>query len=65
MQCVASSEGGVDDDLYDEDTRVIETHSRIGDLTDYLWSTNNRLFVVRPIICGQAGRGCMLLLRQS
>jgi hypothetical protein len=45
---VASSETGVDDDLYDEDPRdddlydedprVVETHSRIGDLTDYLWS---------------------------
>jgi hypothetical protein len=48
VQRVASSEAGVDDDLYDgdprdddlycEDPRVVETHSRIGDLTDYLWS---------------------------
>ncbi len=31
-------EAGVDDDLHEEDPRVIEDHSRIDDLTDYLWS---------------------------
>jgi len=37
-QLVASPEAGVDDDLHEEDPRVIEAHSRIDDLTDYLWS---------------------------
>ncbi len=38
VQRVASSEAGVDNDLYGEDPLVVEAHSRIGDLTDYLWS---------------------------
>jgi hypothetical protein len=37
-QLVASPEAGVDDDLHEEDPRVIEAYSRIDDLTDYLWS---------------------------
>ena len=28
----------MDDDLYEEDPRIVEAHSRIDDLTDYLWS---------------------------
>ena len=38
MQHVVSSEEGVDDDPYEEDPRVDKAHSRIADLTDYLWS---------------------------
>ena len=37
-QLVASPEAGVDDDLHEEDPRIVEAHSRIDDLTDYLWS---------------------------
>ena len=36
MKHVVSPEEGVGDDLYEEDTRVDETHSRLPDLTDYL-----------------------------
>ncbi len=35
---VVSPEEGVGDDLHETDTRVDEAHSRIVDLTDYLWS---------------------------
>ena len=38
MHPVDSPEEGVDDDLYEEDPRIVESHSRIDDLTDYLWS---------------------------
>jgi len=38
VQLVASPQAVVDDDLHEEDPRVVETHSRIDDLTDYLWS---------------------------
>ena len=38
MQLVASPEVDVDDDLYEEDPRVVETLSRVDDLTDYLGS---------------------------
>jgi hypothetical protein len=37
-QLVASPEAGVEDDLHEDDPRVIEAHSRVDDLTDYLWS---------------------------
>ena len=38
MKHVVSSEEGVDDDLYEEDPRVDEAHSRLADLTHFLWS---------------------------
>ena len=38
MQHVVSPEEGVDDDPYEEDPRVDKAHSRMADLTDYLWS---------------------------
>jgi len=38
MQHVVSPEEGVDDDPYEEDPRVDKAHSRIADLTDYLWT---------------------------
>ena len=38
MQLVASPEVDVDDDLYEEDPRVVEALSRLDDLTDYLGS---------------------------
>jgi hypothetical protein len=34
----SDEELGVDDDLDEEDPRVVETHPRIADLTDFLWS---------------------------
>ncbi len=38
MKHLVSPEEGVDDDLYEEDPRVDEAHSRLNDLTDYLWA---------------------------
>ena len=38
MKDVVSPEAGVGDDLHEADTRVDEGHSRLADLTDYLWS---------------------------
>ena len=38
MQLVASPEVDEDDDLYQEDPRIVEAHSRLDVLTEYLGS---------------------------